>query len=60
MTIMYNRSRIWVSRPRNTEFRPVFGTYLCFLGKLKVLVLDFEPKFDFLKPVKFYIYDHYV
>jgi hypothetical protein len=33
MTIMYNRSGIWASRPRNTDLWPVFSYKLAFFCK---------------------------
>jgi hypothetical protein len=61
MTIMYNRSRIWGSWPRNIEFRSVMATNQRFPVKLNSNTLDFSQKLKKkLKPIKTYIHDHYV
>jgi hypothetical protein len=58
MTIMCNRVGIWVSRQRNTEFRPIFvGNYRFRLNQ-RLTTLDFKQKFEIFKPVNMYIRDH--
>jgi hypothetical protein len=58
---MYNRSVIWASRPKNTEFRLVFATNWCFFGKTEGSPFDFDPKFEKkLKSIKTSITDYYI
>jgi hypothetical protein len=38
----------------------IFCHKLTFFGKTEGTLLNFEPKFNFLKHIKIYIHDHYV
>jgi hypothetical protein len=60
-TIMYNKSIIWALGPQNIEFRSVFLTNWHFSVKPKANTFGFWAEIrNFLKPVKTYIWDHYV
>jgi hypothetical protein len=58
---MYNQSIIWALRPRNIYFQSVFASNWCFSVKPKANTFEFWTKiWNFLKPIKTYIWDHYV